>query len=1074
MKTLKAATAGLLTLLIIAAPPYLLIRYIGNPWPPEGVSLDSALTDNAILGLLAVLVWILWAQFTVSLVVEAYAAVADKSVDVRLPVFGFQQDLARALVGAILTTVTIAPLIAGTIANPATAADSPTITPGVTTSSSTLSQSTDPVSRAPATAITNQQQHHETPKSIQIHVERGDTLWSIAEKHLGNGDRWSEIAAANQGKTMVDGRVFASADQIRPGWKLTIPGVAGSHEQDDSPQHRDYQVQAGDSLSSIAEDKLGDPNAYPTIFAASQDIIQPGGQKLTDPDHIEPAWTLSIPTDAHGSGKHRDTDEPRTDRSDKPKNKDASPKDTGSKDNPIPDTEVEDQPTDRPAAEVEPTETAEVQPSTPEAAATPQSDDEPWPIATTGGVGAVLAGALIGLIARRRSAQRRRRKPGQRIPLPDAHAERVETEVRAVADEVGVEFIDRALHSLGAYTAATQNPLPQLQAARMTPQQLDLYFSTAPDQPLPAPWQATSDPTVWILPADQQHLLSVVDPEIGALWPALVSVGHDSESGVILLNLGQLHGLAVTGDQHLTSQVMIALVVELGTAPWAIDMDLTVIGSLVELVEVLDRGRMRYVPTSHNVQFDPDRAHVVIAMSPLSSYNEQDLLDGGASVVTQTPAAEGEQHDGWRIELLDAEHATLHPIGLQINPQRVDSATYAAILNTLTSTLADPVEPVQDQVVPFEQRRTPAVAPTAHVQPVDPGPGAGALVDDAPTHTTPGGGGDRGHQLIVGDTITATRTSPEQSLILVDPVIDCDQRSSAVSGTTEPDHEFVDQEDLENLVEVGDVPAAGLDQADGPEVVDAVQHPLIRLLGPTVEIINTNTQAPTSESHLRVCTRVATYLALNPNTTRTALVEAIWSGRRISTSTVDSRISQLRNWLGENPNDGEAYLPRRSLRLSDTITTDWDQFVDLVGLDPARATTDALEAAVRLIRGRPLEGEESKHYGFAEYFAQDVIDILADATYELARRRFMAGEWNTASSAAALGIRVDPGNERLWRLRIHAAHSAGDATGTTEAIDRMHARITELGYELDDNTMELLDAITNHDAGRLERVRESL
>jgi nucleoid-associated protein YgaU len=1123
MKVLKAVTAGLLILLIIVAPPFLLVRYIGNPWPPEGVDLSSPLTDNAILGLVAVLVWILWAQFTLSLIVEAYAAIADKSVDVRLPVFGFQQDLARVLVGAAFATLALAPTVAGAATSTA-AADTPTHAPTVTTSQV---QHSAPVRAPTTTPQTSMQQEHQQRESkpVQVHVERGDTLWSMAERYLGDGDKWTVIAEANQGKKMVDGRVFTSADQIRPGWVLTIPGAAGVDEDrgDIPADHTVYQVQPGDSLSSIAEEQLGDRNAFPAIFAASQGITQPGGKTLTNPDHIEPEWTLAIPADTtQGQGRHRDntgtneeqqqspaektTPEPKP----KPENHETAPPEP---EEATPSTEVE------PTVTAEPNSTDNVAPENTAPAQVDDVDEDAWPVKTVGGVGAVLGGLLIGLVARRRVAQRRRRKPGERLPLPEAAAERVETDVRAVADEVGVEFVDQALRSLSAHTVTSQTALPQLQAARMTPQQLDLYFSTAPEHDLPAPWQATSDPAVWVLPVDQRHLLDSVEEGMPALWPALVSVGHDSEGGVIMLNLAQLQGLAVTGDHHLTSQVMIALAVELGTAPWAADIDLTVIGSLVELADVLDRGRMRYVPTSHNVRFESERVHVVIAMSPLSSDQEQQLLDRGASVVIQTPTIEGQEHHGWTIDLIDAEHATVQPIGLQINPQRVDSATYAAILDMLTASLADPMRPGQDQVLPFDRGHSGPQPPAPRPAADDPSsrhPSMRGRTGNSPTAPTVGVGSDSrapqdlGHHMVDGNTLTATRTTSEPSLSLVEPdtgrhqerqpqvdVADEDEHVDEPTPELEPELE----QGQEDLVDAGDVPSEVVEPAAAAEETldqvdeisapveaeqaapvlsepaaetETTEHPMIRLMGPTVEIVGTQTDAPTSESHLRVCTRVATYLALNPETTRTAMIEAIWNGRRVSSSTVDSRISQLRNWLGDNPDTDEAYLPRRSLRFSDAVTTDWAQFIDLVGLDPTQAPTEALENAVRLIRGRPLEGEESKHYGFAEYFAQDMIDILADATYELARRRFMAGEWNTAGSAASLGIRVDPGNEALWRLRIHAAHSAGDAAGITEAIDRMHARITELGFELDEQTTELLDAIANHDADALAEARSQI
>ncbi|MEF2967469.1 LysM peptidoglycan-binding domain-containing protein [Paenibacillus sp. M1] len=48
-------------------------------------------------------------------------------------------------------------------------------------------------------------------------VVRGDTLWKIAQRTLGNGDRWKEIYAANE-KT-----IGKNPNRIVPGQKLVIP-----------------------------------------------------------------------------------------------------------------------------------------------------------------------------------------------------------------------------------------------------------------------------------------------------------------------------------------------------------------------------------------------------------------------------------------------------------------------------------------------------------------------------------------------------------------------------------------------------------------------------------------------------------------------------------------------------------------------------------------------------------------------------------------------------------------------------------------------------------------------------------
>ena len=65
MRALQSVGAFLGLVILVVGPPVALVRSVGNPWPAEGITLDAPLTDGAIIGVLAVLVWVLWAQLLV-------------------------------------------------------------------------------------------------------------------------------------------------------------------------------------------------------------------------------------------------------------------------------------------------------------------------------------------------------------------------------------------------------------------------------------------------------------------------------------------------------------------------------------------------------------------------------------------------------------------------------------------------------------------------------------------------------------------------------------------------------------------------------------------------------------------------------------------------------------------------------------------------------------------------------------------------------------------------------------------------------------------------------------------------
>ncbi|WP_028984414.1 hypothetical protein, partial [Sporichthya polymorpha] len=67
------AAAGLLLALVLA-PPTALLLAVGNPMPDQAV-INGRLTDAAVIGMLAAVVWVAWLQLMLAVVVETFAAV---------------------------------------------------------------------------------------------------------------------------------------------------------------------------------------------------------------------------------------------------------------------------------------------------------------------------------------------------------------------------------------------------------------------------------------------------------------------------------------------------------------------------------------------------------------------------------------------------------------------------------------------------------------------------------------------------------------------------------------------------------------------------------------------------------------------------------------------------------------------------------------------------------------------------------------------------------------------------------------------------------------------------------------
>ncbi|HSU35505.1 MAG TPA: LysM peptidoglycan-binding domain-containing protein [Propionibacteriaceae bacterium] len=110
-------------------------------------------------------------------------------------------------------------------------------------------------------------------------VKRGDTLTKIAQKELGDANRWQEIFLLNRA-------IIRDPDRISVGQVLTLPG--DSRPAGRVAPTRVYQVKQGDTLSGIAASELGDASRWPEIFALNKAV-------LTKPDLIVPGTVLVLP-----------------------------------------------------------------------------------------------------------------------------------------------------------------------------------------------------------------------------------------------------------------------------------------------------------------------------------------------------------------------------------------------------------------------------------------------------------------------------------------------------------------------------------------------------------------------------------------------------------------------------------------------------------------------------------------------------------------------------------------------------------------------------------------------------------
>ncbi len=488
----------------------------------------------------------------------------------------------------------------------------------------------------PVSSAADREKHYvvrETPSGAP------ETLFRIAQRVLGSGQRFREIFELNRGRVQPDGSRVTDPEVVAPGWILQLPQDArgagvqrGSTEEavvdatraasaattppedpsasETAPgEDSTYYVvspaeDAPDSLFEIAEQFLGSGDRSPEIFELNVGREQPGGRVVRDPDEIRDGWLLELPTDAQGDGVQ-----------------------TG----PLPTLDELNAP-DAPQA-----------PGAADSASDSSGSLAWWLLA--GGVVSTLSALAAWFLLRRRPSRDGRgdasTSAGSRRRLRLSRPWRASVAAAGPDGDAGIWTVDRALRVLAASCSASGRPVPGLYVVVVDGETIRLRL-TGPDPSPPEGWTTADGARTWSAPL---HVLQAAAVDTGgpAPFPHLVSVG-DSEHGRVLLDLARAQGvISLEGDPAAAVAVADGWCTELASAPWSGE---------VSVVRVGPRGEDP--PPARSRSDDLDRAEAAIA-----EFGGGVLVISGSSRADVARIADlaADPHHTWTVVAVDGATA---------------------------------------------------------------------------------------------------------------------------------------------------------------------------------------------------------------------------------------------------------------------------------------------------------------------------------------------------------------------------------------------------------------------------------
>jgi LysM domain-containing protein len=857
-------------------------------------------------------------------------------------------------------------------------------------------------SAAPITGFGSAPVPAQAPAEAQRYeVAQGDWMWHIAERYLGNPERYPEIAALNQQYEDVNGNF---PDHIEPGWALALPEGAvdrGPIEHATGTASGVAQAEpdggSGEAAPPPETEQAPPPPEAEQVPPAAEEAPPPEAEQAPPPEAIVGFGSAPVTPPA-----------PATPPASPP----ASP------------------PANPPAGAQPPADPGgrgEVDGSQ-DGFSVFEPDLERLAPAALAGAG-LLTALVLGAAAYVQHRRHQHHRPGFRFASPSAW--RLEKTLRTAQQPLDAARLDAALRVLAAGLAGRTGPLPDIAGALVDRGTLHLLLAAPCPQP-PAPWLDHGDR--WTLPAGAPLPAVTGDPRLAPL-PTLAAIG--SQAGLhLLLDLERLGFLTIYGEPARAMALLRYLAAELACNTWSDSVEILLAGfhpREAELLAAINANRVRVVPSISDAAARL-RARVASARATLDHTGTPDALAGRVN---------GRAGDAWMPQVLLAAATSPSDLAILSQLERdLDGPNRCAVAVATMDATPPPPDQWRVTVTPdgVVHLRLPFLRASLAA--------AGLSVEElAP----------------LADTMHAARTAgqvpvppapePEPWAAGTDAA-----GSLQVLGTLAPPPWLPPEPGSPPAP----VPAAPPPRTDADPTLDedlrawytaGTGRPRIGVLGP----VAIDAPGTMPDTRRRLHAELIVFLAQRASRgADSELIDsALWPDVHVTDAGRQLVISRARSWLGERA-DGTSWLPDIGpdlrYRLASGYLFDWHLFRRLRTRGEARGPdggAEDLRAALQLIRGVPLIGADHPHapgtrnpypwVAESDIYPDHVIAAIVDTAHQLAEWRLAAGDPAGARWAAQQAWQVDTDRsyDQPWRDLLRAEHADGHT-------DRLRAVLSEL------------------------------